>query len=111
MTKKTKAIGIGAAVLIALGAIAGSGKDKKEAAQEPTAEPVRAVVTAEPTDTPVPTATPYRIHRMDPERIVYVSNNGIIHVESDCSGMKNYTEMTLEEADAAGYDYCSKCCP
>lgn len=110
--KKTKlpvkALGIGAAVLLALG-IFGGGED--DAAPEPTAEPVRAAapVTVAPTATPEPTATPYRIHFHDPQTVVYVSKQGVIHFDKDCSGMKHYTEMTLEKADAAGYEYCSRC--
>ena len=42
-------------------------------------------------------------------RTVYVSKSGKIHFKSDCSGMKNYTEMTYAEAIAAGYSLCSKC--
>lgn len=107
--KKGKLKWILAAVLaVFVGMMAlGSAQDDKTPA--PTPEPVRAAVTAAPTSTPIPTATPYLIHRMDPERTVYVSNSGVIHVEADCSGMKHYTEMSLEAADAAGYDYCSKC--
>jgi hypothetical protein len=41
---------------------------------------------------------------------VYVSKSGKkIHLKSDCSGMKNYTTMTLAEADANGYARCSRC--
>ena len=110
--KKTKlpvkALGIGAAVPLGLGLFAG-GED--DAAPEPTAEPVRAAapVTVAPTATPEPTATPYRIHFHDPQTTVYVSKNHVIHFKPDCSGMKKYTEMTLEKADAAGYEYCSRC--
>ena len=115
MSKKKKisgkAVAIGAAVLIGVGAIAGGGGAKKDAAPQPTEGPVRTVATATPvpTPSPVPTPTPYRIHGMDPQRTVYVSNSGVIHVESDCSGMKHYKEMALEDAAAAGYEYCSKC--
>lgn len=41
---------------------------------------------------------------------VYVSNAGKIHSMSDCSGMRNYTTMTLGEARAnANYKFCSNC--
>jgi hypothetical protein len=41
---------------------------------------------------------------------VYVSKSGKkIHLKSDCSGMKNYTTMTLGEAQAKGYARCSRC--
>lgn len=43
------------------------------------------------------------------EVIVYVSNTGKYHRHSDCSGMTEYTEMTIEEAKAAGYDPCGRC--
>lgn len=119
MTKKKKkvsgkAVAIGAGVFVLL-AIIGGVKEAISAAAEPSPEPVRAVAaavpepTAPPTATPEPTPTPYLIHRMDPYRTVYVSRNNVIHVDPGCSGMKNYTEMTLEEADAAGYEYCSRC--
>lgn len=105
-----KALGIGAAVLVALGLFAGG---EEESAPEPTAEPVRAAATqaptAVPTDTPEPTATPYLIHRLDPQTEVYVSKQGVIHFDKTCSGMKHYTAMTLEKADAAGYEYCTRC--
>ena len=107
-----KAWAIGAAVLLGLGGILGASGDKDP---EPTPEPVKAVATAtpaptpEPTPSPEPTATPYRIHGMDPQRTVYVSGSGIIHLDKNCSGMKNYTEMTLEAADAAGYQLCERC--
>lgn len=108
--KKTKlpvkALGIGAAVLLAVGLFAGG---EEESAPEPTAEPVRAAATALPTETPEPTATPYRIHFRDPQTTVYVSKNHVIHFDKTCSGMKHYTEMTLEKADAAGYEYCDRC--
>ena len=108
-----KALGIGAAVLVALGLFAGG---EEEASPEPTAtaEPVRAATvkplpTVVPTDTPKPTATPYLIHRLDPQTEVYVSKQGVIHFDNTCSGMKHYTAMTLEKADAAGYEYCTRC--
>lgn len=108
--KKTKlpvkVLGIGAAALLAVGLFAGG---EEESAPEPTAEPVRAAATALPTETPEPTATPYMIHRLDPQTEVYVSKKGVIHFDKTCSGMKNYTAMTLEKADAAGYEYCSRC--
>lgn len=110
--KKTKlnakSLGIGAAALIGLGLIFGGNGDEKPEPKA-TEAPERAVETAAPTPRPSPTATPYRIHGMDPARTVYVSQSGVIHIEKDCSGMKHYTEMSLEDADAAGYEYCSKC--
>lgn len=40
---------------------------------------------------------------------VYVSNNGIIHSKSNCSGMKHYTAMTYDQAIAQNYRKCKKC--
>lgn len=40
---------------------------------------------------------------------VYVSNSGKYHSKSNCSGMKNYTEMSLDEAIGAGHVACKKC--
>lgn len=115
---KIWAAAAGAALLI--GGLAGSGEEKAAPersvvvteAPAPTNTPKPTPVptsTPEPTATPEPTPTPYRIRGMDPERIVYVSKNGVIHFKHDCSGMKNYTEMTLEKAVEAGYKYCEHC--
>lgn len=103
-----KALAIGAAVLLGIGIVAGGGED---AAPEhtPTPQPVRVVATAAPTARPRPTVRPDLIHGQPPERTVYVSGKNVIHFESDCSGMKHYREMSLKDADAAGYEYCSKC--
>lgn len=100
--------------LLIIGGVAGGDEKKDEptrsavATEEPapTATPTPSPV---PTPTEEPTPTPYRIRGMDPERTVYVSKNGVIHFKHDCSGMKTYTEMTLEEADKAGYKYCEHC--
>lgn len=43
------------------------------------------------------------------DRTVYVSNSGIYHFDSSCSGMKHYTTMSHSAADAAGYTPCKKC--
>lgn len=40
---------------------------------------------------------------------VYVSNSGKYHSKSNCSGMKHYTEMSLDEAIGAGHVACKKC--
>ena len=40
---------------------------------------------------------------------VYVSNNGKMHKKSNCSGMKNYTTMTYDEAVSKGKSKCHKC--
>ena len=106
-----KAVAIGLAAFVGLAGISAAIQAIFPGTRpQPTPEPVRTVATAKPsTPSPVPTATPYRIHGMDPKRTVYVSNQGVIHIDSDCSGMKHYREMPLEEADAAGYEYCSRC--
>lgn len=42
--------------------------------------------------------------------VVYVSNeSNTIHSISNCSGMKNYREMSRSDADDNGYKYCSNC--
>ena len=44
------------------------------------------------------------------DTIVYVSDRShTIHRKANCSGMKNYFELTLADADSRGYSYCSKC--
>lgn len=57
---------------------------------------------------PGPILQPIRGH--DPYMTVYVSDrSNTIHSLHDCSGMKNYREMTLYEAEAKGYNYCKDC--
>lgn len=123
MAKKKRNWKIWAAALGALliiGGVAGGGEEKPEPTRsavvtetpEPTATATPSpepTPTEEPTATPEPTPTPYRIRGLDPETIVYVSRKGVIHFDKDCSGMKYYTEMTLEKADAGGYSYCEHC--
>ena len=74
---------------------------------EPTPEPTPAPTTA-PSGTPValPTAAD-----LDPARVVYVHNtSGKIHSVDNCSGMKNYSTMTLAEAEEQGYYvFCHNC--
>ena len=54
--------------------------------------------------------TPSKIRGRSPDTIVYVSDRShTIHSVSNCSGMKNYSEMTIERADAKGYKYCPTC--
>ena len=44
------------------------------------------------------------------ERTVYVSKSGKkIHRIKNCSGMKNYWEMSYNDAVYAGYDFCNNC--
>lgn len=40
---------------------------------------------------------------------VYVSSTGKYHSKSNCSGMKSYTEMSLDEALEAGHIPCKRC--
>lgn len=50
------------------------------------------------------------ISRTSGDTTVYVSNSANkIHSMHDCSGMKNYREMTKSEADSHGYKYCKDC--
>lgn len=41
--------------------------------------------------------------------MVYVSSTGKYHKKCDCSGMKNYTEMTMQQAIDAGHIACKRC--
>lgn len=64
----------------------------------------------DPAATQNPETTAQLIHGHDPYMTVYVSNrSNTIHSVSDCSGMKNYREMKLYEAEARGYSYCDTC--
>lgn len=55
------------------------------------------------------TNTNKRVVTLTPGMTVYVSKNNKAHRVSNCSGMKNYTEMTIEEAMDLGVDYCGNC--
>lgn len=45
-----------------------------------------------------------------PKQIVYITeNSNKYHVDPYCSGIKNPTELTLEEANANGYIPCKRC--
>ncbi|MCD8322250.1 MAG: hypothetical protein LUC89_05110 [Oscillospiraceae bacterium] len=79
-----------------------------EATTEPTADPTP-VPTAD--STPAPTEEPVTYIKGYPSNTeVYVSQSSHkIHLRSNCSGMKNYTTMTLGEAESRGYEYCSNC--
>lgn len=71
----------------------------------PTLEP-----TPEPTPTPEPLPSMQVPPSRDPNRTVYVSTRShTIHSVHDCSGMRNYREMKLSEAEARGYKYCDNC--
>lgn len=64
-----------------------------------------------PDQTPVNTPSiPSGNQKPGPMDTVYVSKrSNTIHSVPDCGGMKNYREMTREEADAHGYKYCETC--
>lgn len=73
-------------------------------------EEQNAAGTGSPSGSDTSNNTQMTIHGYSADRTVYVSNSGKkIHLISDCSGMKNYTTMTLGEAEAHGYAYCSRC--
>ena len=44
-----------------------------------------------------------------PSRTVYVSKYKLIHSNTNCSGLKYYTTMKLEQAEREHCKYCSKC--
>lgn len=86
---------------------------------EPTPAPTPAP-TPEPTPAPTPIPTPQQtpqpvqepqpIRGRSPDTIVYVSSrSNTIHSVSDCSGMRNYREMTIYNAASRGYSFCSNC--
>lgn len=80
-----------------------------ELTPEPTPAP-----TPEPTPTPIPTPeptpTPQPIRGRSPNTIVYVSyRSNTIHSVHNCSGMRNYREMTIYDASSRGYNFCTNC--
>lgn len=83
----------------------------RNAAQAP-AQPSNPVTPDKtPDQTPVNTPSiPSGNQKPGPMDTVYVSKrSNTIHSVPDCGGMKNYREMTREEADAHGYKYCETC--
>jgi len=76
----------------------------------PTPEPTPAP-TPEPTPAPTPNSSvPLFVQSLSPDTIVYVSNRSdTVHSAHDCSGMKNYREMTIEEVVSLGFEFCTKC--
>ena len=84
-----------------------------EPAPEPESGPVSETEPApepEPTPQPEPAPAVKAIHGVPADTVVYVSKRShTIHKVHDCSGMKNYEEMTIEQAEAKGYDYCPNC--
>lgn len=68
--------------------------------------------TPEPTQAPTtqPTPEPQPIRGRAPNTVVYVSNrSNTIHSVHDCSGMRNYREMTIYNATQRGYEFCPNC--
>lgn len=56
------------------------------------------------------TGIPASAQILSDDTIVYVSNSADkIHSISNCSGMKYYRSMTLGEANANNYEYCTNC--
>lgn len=83
----------------------------RNAAQAP-AQPLNPITPDQtPDQTPVSTPSiPSGNRKPGPTDTVYVSKrSNTIHSVPDCGGMKNYREMTREEADAHGYKYCETC--
>lgn len=52
------------------------------------------------------TSSPYATDTSD---IVYVSQYGLIHSRSNCSGMETYTAMRYNTARDKGYRLCNNC--
>lgn len=51
----------------------------------------------------------YSFYSAKRQRTVYVSNSGTYHGKSNCSGMKNYKEMSLSEAIRKQYKRHDQC--
>lgn len=83
----------------------------RNAAQAPAQPSNPATPDKTPDQTPVNTPSiPSGNQKPGPMDTVYVSKrSNTIHSVPDCGGMKNYREMTREEADAHGYKYCETC--
>ena len=63
------------------------------------------ITTQEPDTTKTPTTTEQKISEM-----VWIPNSGKkYHSHSACSGMKNPSQVSLEQAKNMGYTQCSKC--
>lgn len=87
----------------------------KTAAPDPTEKPT-APPTERPSQTPDETQAPKNapdpqpIRGRSPDTIVYVSNRSdTVHSVHDCSGMRNYREMTIYDATQRGYEFCPNC--
>ncbi len=68
-------------------------------------------VTQSAAATTAPAENPHSVWETDEanQLTVYVSSTGKYHKKCDCSGMKNYTEMTLQQAIEAGHAACKRC--
>lgn len=84
-----------------------------EPTETPTLEPTptpESTETPTPEAEPMPTPAPSPIRGRSPDTIVYVSNkSNTIHSVHDCSGMRNYREMTIYDASSRGYNFCTNC--
>jgi len=79
--------------------------------QPPQQQPPQQETVTQPPPESGNTEKPGAITPTEPaDIIVYVSNTDKIHTVSNCSGMKNYREMTLTEArKISSATYCTKC--
>lgn len=94
--------------------IAASSVSSSQSTAEPTPEPTpepTAEPTPEPTATPAP--TPYQTQAAvqdSSEPMVWISKSGKkYHRTSDCSGMKNPTQISLSKAQSRNMEPCEKC--
>ena len=78
--------------------------------EEPTPTPTEEP-TPTPTETPTPTPTETPTPTPEPvETMVWIPKTGKrYHSRSNCSNMKNPSEVTLSEAEELGYTPCQKC--
>ena len=85
---------------------------KPTATPKPTLTPaptLKPTSTPKPTAKPKPTATPKPKNNGGGSYTVYVSRNNVMHLKSNCSGMKYYETMSYSSAVARGASRCSKC--
>jgi hypothetical protein len=88
----------------AAGLAAANGQEVRSMPEITTSPTARPYSTPKPTSTPRPTTAP-----ASEDFTVYVSNSGTMHKKSNCSGMKNYTEMPYSVASQYYDKKCSKC--
>lgn len=78
--------------------------------ENPTSPAERPSQSPGETQTPESAPDPQPIRGRSPDTIVYVSRKSdTIHSVHDCSGMKNYREMTIYDATQRGYEFCPNC--